>query len=100
MRPDRVGEYYGRYTTTGQKPGPFARFLEEQGIIAQYLMPGESYEDDVAERHKQTPMDMVRSMMSNSLLPTSLYGEGLKTIVYVLNQVHHTKDVPKTLFEL
>ena len=38
--------------------------------------------------------------MSNSSLPTSLYGEGLKTIVYVLNQVHHTKDVPKTLFEL
>jgi len=38
--------------------------------------------------------------MSNSSLPTSLYGEGLKTIVYVLNKVHHTKDVPKTLFEL
>ncbi|KAK9232999.1 hypothetical protein WN943_023248 [Citrus x changshan-huyou] len=29
VRSDRGGEYYGRYTGSGQKPGPFARFLEE-----------------------------------------------------------------------
>jgi hypothetical protein len=37
---DRGGEYYGRHTPYGQVPGPFARFLLENGIVAQYSMPG------------------------------------------------------------
>jgi hypothetical protein len=28
------GEYYGHHTPFGQIPGPFARFLHENGIIA------------------------------------------------------------------
>ncbi|KAL0411895.1 UNVERIFIED_CONTAM: hypothetical protein Slati_3779200 [Sesamum latifolium] len=40
VRSDRGGEYFGRYTEGGQAPGPFAKFLTEQGIIAQYTMPG------------------------------------------------------------
>jgi hypothetical protein len=42
IRSDRGGEYYGRHTPYGQVPGPFAKFLMEQGIVAQYSMPGES----------------------------------------------------------
>ncbi|KAF7807447.1 Retrovirus-related Pol polyprotein from transposon TNT 1-94 [Senna tora] len=34
VRSDRGGEYYGRYTEDGQAPGPFARFLQEHGIVA------------------------------------------------------------------
>ena len=34
MRIDRGGEYYGRYTKDGQAPGPFAKFLQEHGIVA------------------------------------------------------------------
>ena len=41
VRSDRAGEYYGRHTPYGQVPGPFARFLQENGIVAQYSMPGE-----------------------------------------------------------
>lgn len=33
-RSDRGGEYYGRYTEKGPMPSPFAKFLEEIGIIA------------------------------------------------------------------
>ena len=33
VRSDRDGEYYGRYTEDGHAPGPFARFLEENGIV-------------------------------------------------------------------
>lgn len=44
-------------------------------------------------------MDMVRSMISNSNLPLSLWSEALKTAVYILNRVP-TKAVPKTPFEL
>ncbi|KAL6332851.1 hypothetical protein AAG906_015118 [Vitis piasezkii] len=40
VRLDRGGEYYGRYLEDGQSPGPFAKFLQEHGIVAQYTMPG------------------------------------------------------------
>jgi len=44
-------------------------------------------------------MDMVRSMTSVSNLPTNMWGEALKTAVYVLNRIP-SKSVPKTPFEL
>jgi hypothetical protein len=34
VRSDRRGEYYGRHTLYGQVPGPFARFLQENVIVA------------------------------------------------------------------
>ena len=40
VRLDRGGEYYGRYTEDGQAPGPFAKFLQEHRIVAQYTMLG------------------------------------------------------------
>ncbi|KAL0334045.1 UNVERIFIED_CONTAM: hypothetical protein Sangu_1560700 [Sesamum angustifolium] len=43
IRLDKGGEYLGRYTEGGQAPGPFAKFLAEQGIVAQCTM---SYSPD------------------------------------------------------
>ncbi|RVX01856.1 Retrovirus-related Pol polyprotein from transposon TNT 1-94 [Vitis vinifera] len=41
VRSDRGGEYYGRYDGSGeQRPGPFAKYLMECGIVPQYTMPG------------------------------------------------------------
>ena len=34
VRSDRGGEYYGRYTKNGQAPRPFAKFLQEHGMVA------------------------------------------------------------------
>ena len=34
VRSDRDGEYYGRYLEDGQSLGPFAKFLQEHGIVA------------------------------------------------------------------
>ena len=99
MRSDRGGEYYGRYLEDGQSPGPFAKFLQEHGIVAQYIMPGSPYQNCVAERRNRTLLDMVRSMLSSSKLPRFLWTEALKTTVYILNQVP-TKVVPNTPFEL
>ena len=65
VRSDRGGEYYGRHTPYGQVPGPFARFLQENGIVAQYSTPGEPQQNGVAERRNRTLMDMVRSMEEN-----------------------------------
>ena len=50
MRTYRGGEYYGRYTKDGQAPGPFMKFLQENGIVAQYTMPSSLDQNSVAER--------------------------------------------------
>ncbi|XP_054820638.1 uncharacterized protein LOC129319560 [Prosopis cineraria] len=39
VRFDRGGEFYRRCTETGRNPGPFALYLQEHGIEAQYTMP-------------------------------------------------------------
>ena len=72
VRLDRGGEYYGKYTENGQAPGAFAKFLQENGIVAQYTMPGSPDHNDVAEIRNRTLMDMVRSMRSNTKLPQFL----------------------------
>jgi transposase InsO family protein len=73
VRSDLGGEYYGRYDGSGEQcPGPFAKFLEESGIVPQYTMPGSPAMNGVAERRNRTLKDMVRSMISNSTLPESL----------------------------
>ena len=98
MRSDRGEEYYGKYTENGQAPGAFAKFLQENGIVAQYTMPGSPYHNGVAERRNRTLMGMVRSMRSNTKLPQYLWTETLKTVVYILNRVP-TKAVSKMPFE-
>lgn len=100
VRSDRGGEYYGRNDGTGeQRPGPFAKYLEECGIVPQYTMPGSPSMNGVAERRNRTLKDMVRSMITHSVLPESLWGEALKTAAYILNRVP-TKAVAKTPYEL
>jgi hypothetical protein len=99
IRSDRGGEYYGRHTPYGQIPGPFAKFLEENGIVAQYSLPYEPQLNGMAERRNRTLMEMVRSMLSNSTLPLGLWIEALKTAAHIINRVP-SKSVPKTPYEL
>jgi hypothetical protein len=99
VRSDRGGEYYGHHTPYGQVPRPFARFLQENDIVTQYSMSSDPQQIGVAERRNHTPMDMVRSMLSYSMLPISLWMDALKTVVQILNRVP-SKSVPKTPYEL
>ena len=99
VRSNRGGEYYGKYNETGQCPGPFAKFLEKCGICTQYRMSGRPQQNGVAERRNRTLLDMVRSMLSNSSVPISLWMFALKTTMYLLNMVL-SETVPKTPFEL
>ena len=95
-----IRDSYSRYDGSGeQRPGPFANFLEECGIVPQYTMPGSPSMNGVAERRNRTLKDMVRSMISHSSLPESLWGEALKTAAYILNRVP-TKAAAKTPYEL
>jgi hypothetical protein len=62
-------------------------------------MPDDPQQNGVAERRNRTLMDMVRSMLSYSMLPISLWMEALKTTVHILNLVP-SKSVPKTPYEM
>jgi hypothetical protein len=99
VRSERGGEYYGRHTLFGQVTGPFARFLLENGIVTQYSMSGDPQQNGVAERRNRTLMDMVRSMLSYSTLPISLWMEALKTDIHILNRVP-SKSMPRTPYEM
>ena len=99
VRSDRGGEYYRRHGDVGQHMGPFAKSLQDCGIITQYTMPGSPEQNGVAERRNRTLKDMMRSMMSRSNLHEYLWGGAIKTANYILNRVP-SKSVPKTPFEL
>ncbi|CAL2260285.1 unnamed protein product [Prunus armeniaca] len=99
VRSDRGGEYYGKFDKGGRNPGPFARYLQEEGIIAQYTNPGTPQQNGVSERRNRTLKDMVKSMMCCTNLPIFLWGEALKTANYILNRFP-TKSVDKIPFEI
>ena len=70
---DRGGEYYGRYDEIGRKPGPFAKYLQECGIDAQYTMLGTPQKNGIAKRRNSTLLNIVQRMLVNSLLPEFLW---------------------------
>ena len=73
VRSNRGGEYYGKYDGLGEQcSGPFAKFLEDCGIVPQYTVPGSPSMNSIIERRNITLKDMVRSMISHSNLPKSL----------------------------
>ena len=83
MRFDRGGEHYGKHGDTGQQKGPFARYLQDNGIVAQYTMLGSPEQNGVVERRNRTLMEMKRSMMGRSNLPEYLWGEVWTRIFHV-----------------
>ncbi|GAB2297497.1 hypothetical protein Dimus_038475 [Dionaea muscipula] len=99
VRSDRGGEYFGKYSEKGQHKGPFALYLQECGIVAQYTTPHTPQQNGVSERRNRTLINMVRSMILRSGLPTFLWGEALKTANYICNRTP-SKVVPSTPFEL
>ena len=54
VRSDRGGKYYGRYDATMQHIGPFAKYLQDCGIVPQDNMPGSPEQNGVVERHNCT----------------------------------------------
>ena len=62
-------------------------------------MPGSPEQNGVSERRNHTLKDMMRNMISRSNLPNFLWGEAIKTAMYILNRVP-SKSISKTPFEL
>ena len=62
-------------------------------------MPDTPSMNGIAERWNLTLQDMVRSMMAKSSLHIRLWGDALKTAIYLLNRVPTTATI-KTPYEL
>ncbi|KAL4367182.1 hypothetical protein GQ457_05G023760 [Hibiscus cannabinus] len=86
LRSDRGGEYLSQ---------DFDELLKECGIVSQLTPPGTPQWNGVSERRNRTLLDMVRSMMSHTDLPTSFWGYALETTALTLNHVP-SKSVQKT----
>ena len=63
------------------------------------LALGTPQHNGVAERRNRTLMEILRSMISFSLLPNSFWGYALQTAAYILNVVP-SKFIPKTPLKL
>ena len=87
MRSDKGAEFYGRYTESEEAPGPFAKFLEEHGIVAQYTMPALLVQNDVAERWNKMLRKMVQTIIKYSVIHIYLWDEAIKTAAYILNKI-------------
>ncbi|KAK8983773.1 hypothetical protein V6N11_009559 [Hibiscus sabdariffa] len=90
LRSDRGGEYLSQ---------EFDELLKECGIVSKLTPPGTPQWNGVSERRNRTLLDMVRSMMSHTDLPTSFWGYALETAAFTLNHVP-SKSVQKTLHEM
>ncbi|KAK8539354.1 hypothetical protein V6N13_104402 [Hibiscus sabdariffa] len=90
LRSDRGGEYLSQ---------DFDELLKECGIVSQLTPLGTPQWNEVFERRNRTLLDMVRSMMSHTNLPTSFWGYALETAAFTLNYVP-SNSVQKTPHEM
>ncbi|KAK8685866.1 hypothetical protein V6N13_124899 [Hibiscus sabdariffa] len=90
LRSDREGEYLSQ---------DFDELLKECGIVSKLTPPGTPQWNGESERRNRTLLDMVRSTMSHTDLPTSFWGYALETTAFTLNRVP-SKSVQKIPHEM
>ncbi|GJS02112.1 zinc finger, CCHC-type containing protein [Tanacetum coccineum] len=73
----------------------FLDHLKEHGIIAHHTPPYTPQHNGVSERRNRILLDMVRSMMSQTTLPKSLWDYALESVVRILNTVPTKKVLVK-----
>ena len=77
----------------------FGLHLKQCGIVSQLTPPGTPQSNGVFERRNRTLFDMVRSMMSLTDLPLSIWDYALETAAFTLNRAP-SKSVEMTPYEL
>ncbi|KAL4388403.1 hypothetical protein GQ457_09G021430 [Hibiscus cannabinus] len=90
LRSDRGGEYLSQ---------DFDELLKECGIVSQRTPHGTPQWNGLYERRNRTLLDMVRSMMSHTGLPTSFWGYAIETTAFTLNRVP-SKSIQKMPHEM
>ncbi|HEV7735828.1 MAG TPA: DDE-type integrase/transposase/recombinase [Chlamydiales bacterium] len=91
LRTDNGGEY----TST-----LFEKYLRETGTRHQLTAPYSSFENGKSERQHRTIMDRARSILSQTGLKTSMWGECVLTSCYVRNRSPTSALRGKTPYEM
>ncbi|GKC82061.1 putative ribonuclease H-like domain-containing protein, partial [Tanacetum coccineum] len=75
-------------------------FYGNKGIKQEYSNARTPQQNGVAERMSRTLIEEVRTMLTDSLLPTTFWTEAVNTACYIFNRVRVTKPQNKTPYEL
>ncbi|GJR50813.1 ribonuclease H-like domain-containing protein [Tanacetum coccineum] len=75
-------------------------FCGNKGIKQEYSNARTPQQNGVAERMNRTLIEAARTMLADSLLPTTFCAEAISTTCYIFNRVIVTKPQNKTPYEL
>ncbi|GJZ64404.1 putative ribonuclease H-like domain-containing protein [Tanacetum coccineum] len=75
-------------------------FCGNKGIKQEYSNARTPQQNGVAERMNRTLIEAARTMLADSLLPTTFWAEAVSTACYIFNRVRVTKPQNKTPYEL
>ncbi|GJW27289.1 ribonuclease H-like domain-containing protein [Tanacetum coccineum] len=75
-------------------------FCGNKGIKQEYSNARTPQQNGVAERMNRTLIKAARTMLADSLLPTTFWAEAVSTACYIFNRVRVTKPQNKTPYEL
>ncbi|GJZ11146.1 putative ribonuclease H-like domain-containing protein [Tanacetum coccineum] len=75
-------------------------FCGNKGIKQEYSTARTPQQNGVAERMNRTLIEAARTMLADSLLPTTFWAEAVSTACYIFNRVRVTKPQHKTPYEL
>ncbi|GJX43763.1 putative ribonuclease H-like domain-containing protein [Tanacetum coccineum] len=76
------------------------QFCGMKGIKREFSVARTPQQNGVAERKNRTLIEAARTMLADSLLPTTFWAEAVNTACYVQNRVLVTKPHNKTPYEL
>ncbi|GJT69983.1 retrovirus-related pol polyprotein from transposon TNT 1-94 [Tanacetum coccineum] len=76
------------------------QFCEMKGIKREFSVARTQQQNRVAERKNRIILEAVRTMLADSMLPTTFWGEVVNTACYVQNRVLVIKPHNKTPYEL
>ncbi|GJX98079.1 ribonuclease H-like domain-containing protein [Tanacetum coccineum] len=76
------------------------QFCQMKGIKREFSIARTLQQNGVAKRKNRTLMEAARTMLADSLLPTTFWAEAINTACYVQNRVLVTKPHNKTPYEL
>ncbi|GJT08082.1 zinc finger BED domain-containing protein RICESLEEPER 2-like protein [Tanacetum coccineum] len=77
-----------------------SKFCKKKGIKREFSVARTPQQNGIAERRNRTLIEVARTMLADSKLPTTFWAEAINTACYVQNMVLVVKPYNKTPYEL